>query len=285
MLQIPYTQHNVWALAMTERSSLSATEQQEPIEFSATGNMGVKTYTQDQTSPVLIIKANKVIVTTSLLNAVAIDDEACEVVDASGMTVGNLLIVTSTIGNRYYHSRILGIAANVLSLDTPFDYAYEAGQQVDATTTNMAVNGSITSPEVFGLRVAEPPPGIEIAVDVTRIIITCKTLGNVDLSKFGDLTALTNGFVMRHKNGFYQNIFNVKDNSEIASIVYDWVVYSANNPNQGQNGFVAKLTFAGQDNLGVTIRVGVLEDIQFLVQDDLTGLQSLEITFEGHIVR
>lgn len=256
----------------------------DSFETSQEGNTAVKVFIQDQTSPALLIKANKVLASSTLATPTVIGERTCTVASSTGMTVGNMLIATSVVGHRYYFGDILAIDGDDIEVDTPFDYAYEAGQQADATTTDMSVDGSVT-PQVFGLRVAEPPSGIDVAIDVTRLIFACSTENAVDLSKFGDIVGgLTRGLVVRHRNNTFMNIFNVKTNGDIAALMYDWTPYAATNPVQGQNGFSARMSFAGQDKVGVTIRVEKLEDLEFIIQDDLSTIENLQITIEGHVV-
>lgn len=237
---------------------------------------------QDSTTPSVIWPANKVIVSSTLASAVAIDDRTCTVVSAAGMTVGDLLIVTSTIGDRYFKARITVIATNTLTLSVPFDYAFEAGQQASATTTNLAVDGSST-PQIFSLRAAEPVAGLNVTVDIVRIMMYCTTPSAVDLAKFGHLTALTNGLLLRRIDGTYQNIADYRSNGEIAGVMYDWAPYAATNPTQGQDGFAARLTFGSQGKMGTVHRVGPNEDIQGIVQDDLSTIIELQIIFEGSV--
>jgi len=66
--------------------------------------------------------------------------------------------------------------------------------------------------------------------------------------------------------------------------MYDWTPYAALNPVQGIDGFVARLTFAGQNKVGVAIRLPIGQDLEVLVQDDLEAITKLEIVAEGHIV-
>jgi len=51
-----------------------------------------------------------------------------------------------------------------------------------------------------------------------------------------------------------------------------------------QDGFTGRLTFAGQNKLGAVIRIGADEDLQIVIQDDLTGLSSFSVVAEGHQV-
>jgi hypothetical protein len=54
---------------------------------------------------------------------------------------------------------------------------------------------------------------------------------------------------------------------------------------QGQFGTGARITFGGQSKHGVVIRLSELDALQFIVQDNLTGLTSLKIVAEGHEVQ
>jgi hypothetical protein len=169
------------------------------------------------------------------------------------------------------------------------DYAYESGTNVDVAITNMAVDGSVT-PQVFGLRGTGAPPGVDIEFDLTRIIFECVTTSAVNLLLFANFAKLTRGLLFRCRNGIYNNIFNVKSNSEIASIMFDFNVSQSINPAQGVDGFVSRLTFAGPSKIGVTIRLPIGEDAEIVVQDDLATAQGgetitkLRIIAEGHIV-
>lgn len=240
---------------------------------------------QDQTSPTVIIPANQVIVSSTLATPTVIDAYTCTVADSTGMTIGDLLIVTSTLAspvNRFYWGRITNIAANVITVATPFDYAYESGQQASATTTNLGVDGSVTR-QIFSLRAAEPVGGIDVSVDVTRVIFQCRTSSSTILSDFGDITGgLLNGLTCRKTDGTYENVFTVRSNDEIQGIAYDYDPTTTTG--QGQNGFSSRLTFGGQNKLGVVKRIGPGEDLQFLISDDLSSLEALQIMIMGHIV-
>jgi hypothetical protein len=113
--------------------------------------------------------------------------------------------------------------------------------------------------------------------------MTCLTDTAPQLNEFGDIAALVNGLVCRRRDGSYYNIFNVKTNIEIAGIQYDYTPLSA--LGAGQNGFYTRLTFAGQSKMGVAQRLGTGEDMEILIQDDLTDIALLEIIAEGHIVQ
>jgi len=130
------------------------------------------------------------------------------------------------------------------------------------------LNGSVT-PQTFGIRGSGVGEPIGAEFDITRIIIKCHASTAVDLNKFGDLAKLTNGLILRKRDDIYQNLFNIKDNGELAGLLYDWTVYQASHPTQAVDGFAARLTFSGQSKIGVTVRLAAGEDLEFIIQDDL----------------
>jgi hypothetical protein len=244
-------------------------------------NGGLDINIQDQHTRPVIAKMSTLDNEDTLASASAIDDLVITVVDGTGFLVGQYLSIFDIVSNRFYLGTILVVATNDLTLDTPIDFPYPIGSFVTGGITDMAVDGSST-PVIFGLRNTDQSIGDTF--DVTRLIFTVLTATVPAFDEFGDLTALTNGIVLRKKDGTYWNIFNLKTNGELGGIMYDLSLADPINPNQGQNGFIARLTFAGQSKVGVTLRLAPGEDLQLLVQDALQGLTLLEIVVEGHIV-
>lgn len=238
---------------------------------------------QDQTTPTLIVPLNQVSNSTTVLNVGAVNTNTIDVTVTTGFADGAFIVIADIVNNRYYTGNQVGaISVNTVTLDTPLDFAYAVGATITNGITNMAVNGSVTT-EVFGLRVSDP--GLPLTVDVTRLMFLCTTQAAVDLSKFGDIVGgLVNGIVVRKRDGTINNIFNAKTNGDLAGIMFDWNAQAATNPAQGQDGFIGRLTFAGQNKMGVTVRVGPDEDIECLIQDDLSTLTSFVIIAEGSVV-
>ena len=255
---------------------------QTRANVSPQGNLSVETYWQNQTTDPVIANFNKVTNSTTLNGAVAVEDKTIVVTSATGIAVGSYVILFDPDSVRFSTFYVTVVAGTTITLDSPIDFAYPDGTNVDVGITNLAVNGSATT-QIFGLRGTGTPPGVELTFDVTRIIIQCITDGAVTLEKFGDLPALTNGLVLRKRNGVTKNIFNVKSNGEIGGIMYDWTPHLATNPAQGENGFISRLTFGSPSKLGVVVRLPIGEDLELHVQDDLTGLISLKVIAEGNL--
>ena len=240
---------------------------------------------QDQHTDVIIFKFNMIDASTTVAANALIDTRRIKLTSMDSVSIGDYLIAFNPDSLRFYKGNILSISVDTVIMDTPLDWTMPAGTFIDITTTNLSIiGGPEDSVKVFGLRGVSPIPVGE-SVDITRIIFSCQTAGAVDLSKFGDIVGgLTNGLVLRVRNDRYFNIFNIKTNGELAGILYDWQPHLSTNPVQGQDGFIARLTFGGQNKVGVTIRLDPGEDLELLVQDDLSSITLLEIIAEGHIV-
>lgn len=247
--------------------------------FQATQDVSI----QDQHTPIIIAKFNQVTNSTTLTDTTAIDDTYIIVTDTTGVSNSELIIVFSSETGRVYFGSIISKNIDTVFLDTPLDSSFPIGSDVDFALTNMAVDGS-SIPQIFGLRGTSEGEPIGEAFDITRIVFKCTTSSAVDLSKFANIDKLINGLLLRKRDGTYQNIFNVKDNGELAGIMFDFTVYAADNPAQGIDGFVGRLTFAGQSKIGVTIRLQAGEDLEFIISDALQAITLLEAVAEGHIV-
>lgn len=236
---------------------------------------------QDQSSPSLLLPMVHEIGATYITSATAINDYSFSVNDTTGMVVGQHVRLINALADRYYFGTILAINGSVISVDNPIDYVYISGSEVTFSTTNMAVDGSST-PVIYTLRTGAP--SIPSKVDITRMIFVCLATSAIDLSKFGDLTALTKGLLLRKNNSDQHNIFNIKTNGDLLNIAFDFQPFVSTNPVQGVDGFASRLTFGGQGELGVVLRIEQDGNLEMWVQDNLTGLTSLVVFLEGHVV-
>jgi len=235
---------------------------------------------QDQHSPVIVAYFSLVEEETLLTNTVAINDYDIVVDDPTGLVIGEYLSIFNVAANRFYVGSAVNVVGSTITMDTPMDFAFPSGSFVTSGQRNMNVNGSVT-PVIFGVRNTDEAIGATF--DITRIIFKCYTTGTNDLSKFGDIAGgLTNGIVLRKVDGEFRNIFNAKTNGDLKNIMFDFDI----EPAQGsaQDGFTGRLTFAGQNKIGVTVRLMPGEDLQMIIQDDLTTLILFNVLLEGHEV-
>jgi hypothetical protein len=238
---------------------------------------------QDQTSPPLDLYFQQAIgAPTQLTNSVAIDDNTMTVDSVANISVGNYVGVFCRICGRFYFGTVLAVNGLVVTLDTPFDYAFMAGENVISTTIDLAVDGTLADPSIF--IIAGPRGETEFSIDITRINISIVSSDPPDDGKFGGIDALTNGIVLRRKDGDIRNIWNCKDNATLGILSGIDTVYSQRTVPQGSYGTKSRISYAGQEKHGVAIRLYPGDFLQLLVQDPLSALTSFKIMAQGHIV-
>ena len=236
----------------------------------------------DQTSPAGLIYFSQLDVTDALAAETAIGDMTIEVDDDAGMVDGGYLGLFDLVSDRFYQGHIVGAPiTNTVTLDTPISSVMPVGATVGVGHEDMAVNGGTTT-QVFTLRGADP--GIDVTIDVTKIIIMMETATALELDEFGDLTALTNGLVLRGVNGITYNFGNIKSNADMITWGARVQIYDASNPGQGLYGLSAVFSFAGQGNAGVAIRIAPGETLELWVQDNISGLVDMRVSALFHVV-
>jgi hypothetical protein len=229
---------------------------------------------QDSTSPLIVIRASELKSETTLTALAVIDANTFTVADATGVIIDDQFTVFSTVDQRYSIFDIIGVLGNVITVDSPIDFAYKIGSFVQIGNHNLAVDGSVT-PRIFGVR-NTTANDLDLSLDFTRMIFSMELTSSGDYDEFGNITALDNGLVCRFKDGEIRNIFNAKNNRELDNLMYDLKFIPASGG--APDGLSGRFTFA---KLGSVIRIAPFEDLQFIVQDDLSGLTTFEIICQG----
>jgi len=230
---------------------------------------------QSGTAPLYVVKFSNVVAETTTTSLGALDDYVINVTSAASFAVGQYLTIYSVADNRVFFADILAINTLAITLDRPLDFPFPSGSAVSVGSTEMNVDGSVT-PQIFGVRnpsVADVP----LEVDISRLMFAILTATTPTLTDFGDITnGITRGVQIRRVDGTYQNICNFKTNNEMKNIMYDLEITSASS--QSQDGLGGRFTF---ERLGQVVRIGAGEDLQIVIQDDLTSLDSFTIIAEG----
>ena len=249
-------------------------------------NGAVPVNLQDQTSKPVLLNFNNVTNSTTLKADAVKGASTIDLTSTTGSADGKYIIIFDPSSlNFSFYTQLGAAAGDTITIDTPLDYAYPAGSYVDLANINMAVDGSVT-PVTYGLRGTGAPPGVDLSVDITGISFYCLAASAVDLSKFADLAALTKGLVLRKRDGDYMNIENIKTNAQLGSFnPHSFIITQATNPAQGQDGFYGSFTFAGQDNLGVAVRLAIGEDLEIINPENLSGITYLSFAAKGHVVQ
>lgn len=251
------------------------------IETSSRGNKAWAVYVQDQTTALLsvpfLIERN----TTALAQDTVVNSRTVELSPGHSAVVGQIIeVAEEQQESAFLQSQILAVNVNTITIDQPINRVFSAATAVVVLSSrHMNVNGSVT-PQVFSVLPLSNQSG-----DMTRVVFDIRDDAEMDFTTFGGLPALTNGCVLRVNNGdgTYRNIFNFKSNGDILEQAFDGLFLQ---PKQGGTikGFVAKLTWGGQGNHGVAVRLdgSLNESLEVVVQDDLTGLTFFNIIAQGH---
>ena len=248
-------------------------------------NGSVPVTLQDPTTPAII---SPLFLTTDVVTmTVAALAEATSITLSSVANVLNdshLVITNTTTGAFHICDAVGAPVGNVVTIDTPLAFPFGIGSFVEVGVHNIATAvGTLAAPVIYHARVANGSP---VAFDVTRVMFIAYTDSGGQLNEFGDGAALINGIVLRKDNGdgTFQSIFNAKTNSDLMSYMYDFEFITVGGG--GQDGFKGRLTFAGQNKMGVVIRLEEGTDLQLVIQDDLTTrMAEFFIIAEGHVVQ
>jgi hypothetical protein len=244
-------------------------------------NGAIPVNVQDQTTPPVDLYFIQAIGDPTTLAAdIIVGDTDVEVTSAADFSIDSYMGIFCPDAERFYFGTVLAVNGTTITVDTPVDFAFHAGDNVISATRDLEVSGSLASPEIF--QVSGAGSGA-LEVDITRIIVSMILDSQPDDGLFGNVAKLDNGIVLRRVDGTTRNIWNVKENGDFATLAYD-VTYTARTVPQGSYGMRCRYTFAGQDKHGVAVRLSAGDSLQILVQDDLTDITQLRILAAGHVV-
>ena len=252
-----------------------------PLETAPDGGVGTPVFVQDQSTEIIDLLMHVELNTTTLSADSVIGLKTIELTAGHGAVAGNYIEIAE--GQRFAQWRVQSVATDTITLDDPVDQIFtSAGADVKVSSTDMAVDGSIT-PVVFQV---DPIAGQ--TWDITRIIIVIEsTSNNMDFTTFGSLSPLTNGCLLRTKNGQNKNLFNWKTNGDFINRSFDSLFQSKSGG--GGSGFTSRSTFSGQSRRGVVVRLNGDKDdmIQVVIQDDVSAaaLIKFQIIVQGHVVQ
>jgi hypothetical protein len=215
----------------------------------------------------------------TLVSDLSVDDTTIEITDATLATAGHVIILRN--GVRFFAAGILSKAVNVLTIDTPVDYAYTvANTDVTIGNPNLNAVGSLATPIEAHV---DPPTGTKW--DVTNLHVILIDNSPMDFTTFGGISPLANGLVYGKTGGnFPQNIANAKSNGDLIALATDH--WFEDKIGGGEFSLKTRYQFGGQGGSGVVQRVdgSLSESIRLLIQDDLSAISSVRFIAIGHVV-
>jgi hypothetical protein len=248
-----------------------------PMEFNGAFPVNI----QDQHSPAFDLYFSQDVGAPLTLAADAEEDAySISVTTGHGLVTGNEFVLFDTNTQRGYTGEVVTVdGANTVNVDRPITSRLPAATTIlQQRTHDLTVNGAVTR-QTFRVGSA-----LAAEIDITRILFQMTTTNAPEFTDFGDITlGLSRGLVLRVVNGRNSNLWNAKTNANLVNLMYDVTVYEAAKQ-FNVNGIGARLTYAGQNKHGVTIRLGANEYLEVIIQDDLTSLLSFNMIACGHLV-
>ena len=230
-----------------------------------------------------VLQYFKEIIGTFSIKDIIIRDSYCfEATPGHSLVIGNKISIVENFNS--YSGTILEINNNTITMDTPFPVSFTANLKGNIINTNLAVDAS-NNRRIFYVDTIKNQD-----IAITKAIIHILGSGNkgMDDSKFGNINKLTKGIIFRKKVGksIYKNYGNIKSNKDLLLISY-YGRYSEKAPT-GYYGFTAMINFYGIENAGVVIRLSNTsynQQLELIIQDDLSQLAEFSILVEGHEVK
>ena len=224
-------------------------------------------------------------VNTTISTASAVNDHIINVANTAGFTIGDSLHI-NTGSVEFTHPEIIAIGAGApgtFTLDRRLDQSHDIGDDVTKAVINLASQvGSLATPQLY---VAFPEPGEVWHVTNFTLAMGHNSAG--DLGLFGNLSALTNGVVLRAKvSGNYGTLTNWKTNGDI-NVDTGEVEFHLRSGGGGTHGTSANGAF--KDRTGAVLRLDGNQGDQFelYVQDDLTtgapDISFWNMKVQGHL--
>lgn len=211
---------------------------------------------------------------TTLASNATLNGTTIVVTSATGITTDKAINLSQ--GNRIFQSLVKNVSGTTITLASPLDYAFTTGATVCSGNWNLNQDGS-TTPVTFKI---QAPPNVKF--HITAVSITMTDDATMDDSKFGSLTALTNGLVARRVDGSTANYFLVTNNAGFYQAGYA-TDYPTKVP-AGVYSFRARKDLRATNGNVISLDGATLDQLQFIVRDNLTALNEITVVAHGHIV-
>ena len=207
--------------------------------------------------------------------AMSINDVSVTVANNAGAAVGDCINISEEA--RMFQSIISNVNGNIITFNTPVDYAFTTSAVVCFGEWNLATANGATTPVVFCI---QPPIGA--VYDIYDISVSMEDNTAMYESTFGGLTALTKGIVGRITDGYSKNLFLCSNNSGFRE--YGFATSYPDKVPSGTFAFWADKNFKTINGSVLRIDGTTNDKIEIIVQDNLTGLSKLAVTVHGHVV-
>lgn len=212
------------------------------------------------------------------------DTYTIEVDNTTGFVNNNYLGIFCPTGEYCFAEQYGAPAGDVITINTPLQCSFPVDCNVLNFTREMAVDGTAGPGGRTVFQVGPVGAGAGVTVEITRILGVILDNLAMDDSKFGGISELAKGCILRKNNGQYFNYSTFKTNGELAISSGKPMSYT-DKGGAGAYSAAFCLSIAGQGNHGVAIRLEPGDILEMIIQDDLSDLLSFKMMAQGHIAR
>ena len=248
-------------------------------------NGAIPVNSQDQTTRPFDIRVNQILDDSTYLLSVSpvINSYNLTLNTVVGLSVGDNIAFLEQNGNpELYLGNIESILVNTITLNNPVPYNFNPSiASVFTFDNDLTVDGSTTT-QIFSIT-----NFFNQEIDIVRFLFHCTDNVVMHDGLFCGNIELNRGVTLRKKllDGTYINYWTIKNNGDWAQLTYDVSYSDKGKPPDSTYGFTTRLTYGGQSKHGVVIRLKKGESIEFLIQDDLTGISTSNLMVEGHFTQ
>jgi hypothetical protein len=217
--------------------------------------------------------------TTTLNTGASEGDTTLDFTSTLGFSVDSEIKLTENSTQEVGLMTITNIAGSIVTLDRPIGSDYTTSATIAEVSSDMAVNGSLGSPQIFEVT---PPSGT--IWQLTRILFSIFSPVAPDDGKFGGITALTNGVSLRATTEAGRTVVfgNWKTNGDMKLDMYD-VTYSDKAP-AGDHGVNGRWTFTKSEVVAeLDGDASPIQKMEILIQDNLTTLDGFKMRAQGRV--
>lgn len=199
-------------------------------------------------------------------------------VNASGIPVdgaGTPNSIYKTLGIQeggiFMQPRILNVTGNVITIDTPIDYAFTTNANITLKARDLRVDGSTTT------QVAQIAPAQSFKAQINKIYLSISTDSACGLDLFANIPVLTNGCCFRLKSntvGRTSTFINFKSNNDLMMQLNNFQFLEKSTPSPKYGVFCYAGAFERYDEPPI-LDFATGDSLQLLIQDNLTNAKLL----------
>lgn len=236
-------------------------------------------FQQDQTTPpfqYFMMTEDKTDIT--LTAPVAVDDNIINVSSGHGFSIGNMIVISE--GDSFEQAIVKAVDVNAITINIPSAGSFTIGARVIRGNRELNIDG--TTPKEFCFRIYGENAIVPIDVIGAKVSLLHAAAG--DLSLFGGIAELANGFYLRKTDGQQLNLANYKRNQDFEDFGWN-IKFDDRGSGGGEYSTIADINMIERYGIALRVFPSANDYIKGVIRDNLTTLLSMRIMLYGHFTQ